>query len=211
MPSVSTNPSTSVVPSLSTDPFICNIILCPIVHPSLFPNFSNTTVSDVKSAVEHLLFALTNDTFIATLASNKTGVDIALSSIALSENLNCTQNEVQGALQTLVEAIDDFEEYRIDAFEALQSSLVGGNLLDFLVNVTDRIAIVKEDYVNFLDSRSNETKAIREHFTDKFRYVWDAILQMYLFCPTHLAARVISIFSNGLSIVCSPPQGLLQQ
>jgi len=114
-------------------------------------------------------------------------------------------------LQTLVEAIDDFEEYRIDAFEALQSSLVGGNLLDFLVNVTDRIAIVKEDYVNFLDSRSNETKAIREHFTDKFRYVWDAILQMYLFCPTHLAARVISIFSNGLSIVCSPPQGLLQQ
>jgi len=159
---------------------------------SLFPAFSNTTVGDVKSAVEHLLFALTNGTFIATLASNNTGVDIALSSIALSQPLDFqsehfnTQIEVQGALQTLVEAIDDVDEVRIGAFDTLTSSLAGGSLLDFLVNVTDRIVIVKEDYVNFLDSRSNETKATREHFTDKFRYVrtsmWGAILQICLFC-----------------------------
>jgi hypothetical protein len=159
---------------------------------SLFSAFSNTTVGDVKSAVEHLLFALTNGTFIATLASNNTGVDIALSSIALSQPLDFqsehfnTQIEVQGALQTLVEAIDDVDEVRIGAFDTLTSSLAGGRLLDFLVNVTDRIVIVKEDYVNFLDSRSNETKATREHFTDKFRYVrtsmWGAILQICLFC-----------------------------
>ena len=180
----------SVEPSLlpSGDRSIEIIILCPEEKSA---TGLNTTVGDVKSAVEHLLFSLTNGTFIATLASNNTGVDIALSSIALSQPLDfksehfITQIEVQGALQTLVEAIDDIDEVRIGAFDKLASSLAGGSLLDFLVGEMDRIAILKEDYVNFLDSRSNETKATREHFTNKFRYVrtsmWGAILQIYVF------------------------------
>eukprot|EP00979_Chaetoceros_neogracilis_P015273 scaffold5618_cov309-Chaetoceros_neogracile.AAC.1 len=167
----------SVEPSLlpSGDRSKVPIILCPEEKSA---TGLNTTVGDVKSAVEHLLFSLTNGTFIATLASNNTGVDIALSSIALSQPLDfksehfITQIEVQGALQTLVEAIDDIDEVRIGAFDKLASSLAGGSLLDFLVGEMDRIAILKEDYVNFLDSRSNETKATREHFTDKFRHIY---------------------------------------
>jgi hypothetical protein len=139
------------------------IIICPSADPSETP-ILNTTVGDVISTVDHLISALTNGTSIATLASDTTGGVIALSSIALSNTFDYTQTEVQGALQTLVEAIDVVDDLRIGAFDTLFEVLSEGSLLDSLVDVMARIAILKEDYVNFLDSRT-------EAVTDKFRYV----------------------------------------